>query len=157
MLNLNNVNMKKLRIFLSIGLMFIALFCVITSCNKDDVPNSISLKMRNSSNGGKSINWTNSSSSLYINESNNFVAYCWSNGESSIASVGKVKGLGRITEVPGGGWASQVAVSVGYGYVVRWKSNDASEYSYARVYVEDKIVGTSGGILGYQISYVEGF
>ncbi|MBQ7462478.1 MAG: DUF5036 family protein [Bacteroidaceae bacterium] len=83
--------------------------------------------------------------SISLNTSNNFVT----NG--SIASVGKVKGLGYITKVPTKGWTDKIAVVPGTGYVIRGSYMGKS--GCARVYVVDYIVDTTGGIIGAMIKY----
>lgn len=118
----------------------------------------------------------NSNIKLGISRSNNFYAEGRFEGNTSngvwvantetpfwsIASVGNVTGLGRINTIPETGWASEVAVHPGNGYVIRCKW-DGEIYSgtglyahfcrYARVYVEDWIESTSGGIIGAVIRY----
>ena len=62
-------------------------------------------------------------------------------------SLGTVKGLGNVSYIPTTGWASKVSVRSGNGYVA---------YSYGtfyRIYVEKEIVGTTGGIIGYDVKY----
>lgn len=62
-------------------------------------------------------------------------------------SLGTVKGLGNVSYIPTTGWASNVSVRSGNGYVA---------YSYGtfyRIYVEKEIVGTTGGIIGYDVKY----
>lgn len=62
-------------------------------------------------------------------------------------SLGTVKGLGNVSYIPTTGWADMVSVRSGNGYVA---------YSYGtfyRIYVEKEIVGTTGGIIGYDVKY----
>ena len=62
-------------------------------------------------------------------------------------SLGTVKGLGNVSYIPTTGWASKFSVRSGNGYVA---------YSYGtfyRIYVEKEIVGTTGGIIGYDVKY----
>lgn len=62
-------------------------------------------------------------------------------------SLGTVKGLGNVSYIPTTGWASKVSVRSGNGYVA---------YSYGtfyRIFVEKEIVGTTGGIIGYDVKY----
>ena len=62
-------------------------------------------------------------------------------------SLGTVKGLGNVSYIPTTGWASNFSVRSGNGYVA---------YSYGtfyRIYVEKEIVGTTGGIIGYDVKY----
>lgn len=70
-----------------------------------------------------------------------------------IVNLGKVEGLGSITQKPTTGWSSSSAAEVGNGYVVRFKhsssyGNSSLPYYYARFYVTDFMNSTSGGI-GY--------
>ena len=58
-----------------------------------------------------------------------------------------MKGLGNVSYIPTTGWADMVSVRSGNGYVA---------YSYGtfyRIYVEKEIVGTTGGIIGYDVKY----
>lgn len=62
-------------------------------------------------------------------------------------SLGTVKGLGNVSYIPTTGWADNVSVRNGNGYVA---------YSYGtfyRIFVEEEIVGTTGGIIGYEVKY----
>ena len=77
---------------------------------------------------------------------------------SSIAVVGKVKGLSSITmnKIPTTGWNSKAAAIVGYGYVLRYcyeghPDNGTAKYHYAALYVDSEIPSASGGVLGYII------
>ncbi len=79
-------------------------------------------------------------SSIHIGNDYNF------NGGYFI-SLGTVKGLGNVSYIPTTGWADMVSVRSGNGYVA---------YSYGtfyRIYVEKEIVGTTGGIIGYDVKY----
>lgn len=82
---------------------------------------------------------------ISINSAYNFVG----ENSCSFVSLGKMKGLGNITTIPQDGWNSSIAVNPGDGYVARVRSYDA--YDYARLYVINEIVGTSGGVIGYTI------
>ena len=77
------------------------------------------------------------SSSIYIDEANNFTGY---NNHISFVSVGKVEGLAKITEIPTSGWANSVAVVPGTGYIMRYYytydgENIKNIWRYARIYV----------------------
>lgn len=63
--------------------------------------------------------------------------------EYSIVSVGSVESLSKIDEIPEHGWASQVAVNQGYGYIVKMEGEWYYGYfcRYARVYVNQLING----------------
>ena len=62
-------------------------------------------------------------------------------------SLGTVKGLGNVSYIPTTGWASKVSVRSGNGYVAY------SNGSFYRIFVEKEIVGTTGGIIGYDVKY----
>ena len=62
-------------------------------------------------------------------------------------SLGAVKGLGNVSYIPTTGWASKVSVRCNNGYVAY--SNGA----FYRIFVEKEIVGTTGGIIGYDVKY----
>ena len=67
----------------------------------------------------------------------------------NFASVGSVKGLGNVTSIPTTGWASQVAVKPGNGYV----AYDIIRTKFYRIYVNNFIVDTTGGIIGAEVKY----
>lgn len=80
------------------------------------------------------------SSSIHIGNDYNFDG-------GYFISLGTVKGLGNVSYIPTTGWASNVSVRSSNGYVA---------YSYGtfyRIYVEKEIVGTTGGIIGYDVKY----
>lgn len=135
--------MKKTRL-LTILLMAMAVSLGCTSCEKED-DNGIEVNLRNANNGGGHVVvlgnvW------LTISGSNNFVV----DDGATIASVGHVSGLSRVTNIPNSGWSNQVHVKEGNGYVIR---NEAEDH-YARVYVADITIGaSSGGIIGATIRY----
>ncbi len=170
---------------MTLCLVAMTLGVAMTSCEKEDVdadgsttntplPGSITVKMRNEDNGETKIYIDRSVNGcyayLYINSANNFDLYTYqefrTDYDVEIASVGKVNGLGGITEVPGFGWSSEVSVFVGHGYVVRCRYReyiygsgeytDYSDYTYTRIFVHDEIVSTGGGVIGYTVSYIEG-
>ena len=85
---------------------------------------------------------------LWIDSSNNFIVDC-----GDIASVGSVNNLSRIKNIPETGWVDEIAVHPGYGYVIRYKENSNASYQYARIYVEEWIESTSGGIIGAVLWY----
>lgn len=147
---------------LVIGTMF-------TSCEKDDGSEGIQMRMRNRDNGNDriyllsvddTINYSGNWVCLGISSSNNFYVveehtYNASYSYCDIACVGGVSSLGKINNIPNSGWTDEIAVQPGQGYIIRhWDSKKKSRYfKYARVYVEEWIEGTSGGILGAVIRY----
>lgn len=84
-----------------------------------------------------------------------------------ISSMGPVDDLGGVKKIPDGGWSEKSAVQPGYGYVVRLKQDGKTSTStdgqltineknicrYARIYVVDWDVSTTGGIIGATIRY----
>ena len=103
----------------------------------NDPEGTISLSMRNADNGKTKLD------DIYI-KNENFVG-------ASFVSVGAVKGLGNVSTIPTAGWADQVSVIAGNGYVAY--SND----QFYRIYVVGDIVATTGGIIGADIKYQEPF
>ena len=153
-----------------IGSMLIALTIgtFFTSCEKDDGSLGIEMKMRNEGYDQLAMlyvdsayyydYWHSGHVVLKISGSNNFYLYGYNNNsDCDIVCVGNVRGLSRINNIPQYGWAKQVAVQPGQGYIIRSKNPSGSEYSqwckYARVYVVEWIEGVSGGIIGATIRY----
>jgi hypothetical protein len=95
----------------------------------------------------------------------------------SICGVGEVKGLGNITKIPTSGYTNPTAsgfyplninntlsCDVGCGYIVKIEEKEVNPDSYyysdktirqiyARMYVVEKIVSTSGGVIGAKVKY----
>ena len=85
---------------------------------------------------------------LFMGSTNNFfMGY-----GVEIASVGSVYNLSGVRNVPESGWVREIAVHPGYGYVIRY-GDEYDGYMYARVYVEDWILSTDGGIIGAVLWY----
>ena len=80
------------------------------------------------------------SSGIYIGNDYNFDG-------GYFISLGTVKGLGNVSYIPTTGWASKVSVRSGNGYVA------CDHGSLYRIFVEKEIVGTTGGIIGYDVKY----
>lgn len=115
----------------------------VISPDKDvpDPTGTVLLSMRNGD--GTSLN------GLYIGKDDNFNGYNW-----KIASIGPVKGLGNVADIPVAGWAYKVAVTPGYGYV----AYDGLSDEYYRIYVTDYITSaTNGGVIGADIKYQKPF
>lgn len=107
-----------------------------------DPTGTIELSMRNANNGKT---WLGN---IYIGSDDNFTgSNCY------IASIGPVKGLGNVSSIPVAGWAREVAVTPGNGYVVYDASND----EFYRVYVIDYITSTMGGVIGADVKYQKPF
>ncbi len=93
---------------------------------------------------------------LVMRSSNNlgFLDVNFSNFE--IASVGSVSSLSKIKNIPETGWVCEIAAHPGKGYVIRYNEvyeGNTGEFHYCRLYVEDWIKSTSGGIVGAVIWY----
>lgn len=69
-------------------------------------------------------------------------------------SLGAVKGLGNVSYIPTSGWADQVAVIPGNGYVVCYGGKSCTFY---RVYVNSSITDVNGGVLGTEVKYQKPF
>ncbi|MDE7136147.1 MAG: DUF5036 family protein [Muribaculaceae bacterium] len=107
-----------------------------------DPTGTIELSMRNANNGRT---WLGN---IYIGSDDNFTGInCY------IASLGPVKGLGNVSSIPVAGWAREVAVTPGNGYVVYDASND----EFYRIYVIDYIISTTGGVIGADVKYQKPF
>lgn len=103
----------------------------------NDPEGTISLSMRNADNGNTYLD------NIYISNENFRGAY--------FASVGAVKGLGNVSAIPSTGWAEQMSVIEGNGYVAY------SNNQFYRIYVVSDIVGTTGGVIGADIKYQKPF
>lgn len=103
----------------------------------NDPEGTVSLSMRNADNGKTYLD------DIYI-KNENFVG-------ASFSSLGAVKGLGNITIIPTSGWANQLSVIEGNGYVAYCNNQ------FYRIYVVSDIVGTTGGIIGSDIKYQKPF
>lgn len=99
---------------------------------------TVSLSMRNASNGNTKLG------NIYINSGDNFAG-------ANYTSLGIVNGLGNVSVIPSTGWASQIAVKPGHGYIAYTGG------SFTRIYVEDYVISTSGGVIGADIKYQEPF
>lgn len=78
--------------------------------------------------------------SIYIGDDYNFDG-------GAFISLGTVKGLGNVSYIPTTGWANKVSVRCDNGYVAYSNGN------FYRIFVEKEIVGTTGGIIGYDVKY----
>lgn len=105
--------------------------------NVNDPVGTVSLSMMK----GRSIyDGATGIGSIYIGDDYNFDG-------GAFISLGTVKGLGNVSYVPTTGWANMVSVRSDNGYVAY--SNEA----FYRIFVEKEIVGTTGGIIGYDVKY----
>lgn len=116
-----------------------------------DIPGTIELAMANTGNDKAGI-CPSGYTTLYVNEENNFDIR---KGKGEIACVGKVRGTGEIS-IPSKGWARELKVNVGYGYVFHQIAYD-SRYSYPSVYVYVFVVSERlnvyNQIVGYNVRY----
>lgn len=103
----------------------------------NDPEGTISLSMRNADNGKTYLD------NIYISNENFRGAY--------FASVGAVRGLGNVSTIPTTGWAEQMSVIAGNGYLAY------SNNQFYRIYVVSDIAGTSGGVIGADIKYQKPF
>jgi hypothetical protein len=93
------------------------------------------------------VGWTKPDN-FYLSNYGNLVSIC---------NVGNITGLGNITKIPVSGFtiptpsSTNIACETGHGYVIKFESN--SEIAYIRLYVVEKIVSTSGGIMGAKVKY----
>ena len=107
--------------------------------NVNDPAGTVSLSMMkgpSTSEGATRI----SGSYIYIGNDYNFDG-------GSFISLGTVKGLGNVSYIPTTGWADKVSVRNNNGYVAY------SNGTFYRIFVEKEIVGTTGGIIGYDVKY----
>ena len=163
------------------GIMFTS--CSKNSINDsvDTNEEGVEMRIRNTDNGGDTISllnvdsmyassysssgWYSAYSILTMSSSNNFrvetlveeVVNKKGFTNCKIACVGDVRGLGGIKNIPDGVWTEEVAVQPGYGYIIRHKTKDYEFQRlfcrYARIYVDEWILGVDGGILGAKIHY----
>lgn len=137
---------------------------IISACSKDDdnydgdgnikpdveVPDpegTIQISMMS----GNENNATFLDDAFYIGNDYNFKGsscYC--------VSLGAVKGLGNVSYIPTSGWADQVAVIPGNGYVL-CRYNYWSKPTFYRVYVNSNITDVNGGVLGAEVKYQKPF
>ncbi len=110
--------------------------------NVNDPVGTVSLSMMK----GRSIyDGATGIGSIYIGDDYNFDG-------GYFISLGTVKGLGNVSYIPTTGWANKVSVRCDNGYV----AYDPYRGFY-RIFVEKEIVGTTGGIIGYDVKYQSPF
>ncbi len=105
----------------------------------DDPEGTITLSMRNSNNGKTYLD------QIYIKDDNFAGAY--------FANIGDVRGLGNVSYIPKSGWAKQLSVVPGDGYV----AYDVYDDVFYRIFVTEHIVATDGGIIGANVKYQRPF
>ena len=127
-----------------------------------DPEETITVSMRNEGNGKTIIKPDGCHIAFCITNSNNFEGACW-----KFATFGKVNGLGNVTSIPTSGWATQVALATGNGYIGtsfmgeptthnsawQWFNCDqTASVTFVRLYVVDWITSNSY-IIGAKIQY----
>jgi len=76
----------------------------------------------------------------------------------SICNLGAMKGLGNITNIPQTSYTTPqystttVACEVGHGYVIKFESLNYGTL-FVRLYVQESIINTSGGVMGAMVKY----
>lgn len=94
---------------------------------------------------------------LWIDCANNF---CTNNLSSRfLIDLGSMKGLGNIESIPPmiEGWAHQVKVIPGHGYLMRYYDYNEERTAYYRIYVCNYIKNAVGEIIGADIKYQKPF
>lgn len=103
----------------------------------------------NIGNDGNNIMLTENTG-IKIQQDNNFIIYN-THRMADIVSMGKAYGLLDVDIVPNAGWSKVVAVLPNYGYLIR--EYNYGHFTYIRLYVEDYIIDTTGGIIGACVKY----
>lgn len=122
------------------------------SANVPDPAGTIELSMRREDQGDTHLN----ESGIHINKSDNF-SFDYYSGK--IASYGEVKGLGNVGNIPTNGWADEITVKPGYGYVAYCYNGyyDVENGQYYRFYVVDYITTAGGSVIGADVKYQKPF
>ena len=149
-------------------------FFVLTGCKKDaDNENSVSDPQ-----GTITANISESSYFHVFYDDDNFAivtvrwcspdnfylekSYTWfyeENWKISICDLGSMKGLGNITIIPASGFTvpayknTSIACETKHGYVIKCERIGLGQVVYVRLYVEESIISTSGGIMGAKVKY----
>lgn len=143
-------------------IVFLSLWGILCGCGKDEIPGdnpekevddptgTILVSMRNENNGKTAIA-PKDAGSFYIDEADNFKGY----SSYEFVTLGQMKGLGNVTRIPADGWAEQVAVRPGYGYVAAYSGG--SSVVFTRLYVDSYMTAVGGGIIGAAVKYQSPF
>ncbi len=86
---------------------------------------------------------------IYIDASDSFTS---ENGWM-FASLGAIKGLGSVTEIPWDGWASTAKVKKGNGYI----AYSPLQNKFYRLFVSNSATDEMGTLTGFQIKYQQPF
>ena len=127
--------------------------CIKVNGSDGNDNTGIEFRMRNKDNGWDGVSFGNAGVGLAMSSSNNFFFPEGGYSLADIASIGRVNSLSGITTIPNSGWCDEIAVHPGTGYVIRYKNFDTDSFHYGRVYVEEWIESTSGGIIGAVLWY----
>jgi len=125
-----------------------------------DPSGTIIVSIRNASNGSTRVTPDICHSYFGISNANNFIGYA---DDWKFSTAGITDGLGSIKKIPTAGWASQVSVMPGYGYVGASFSGvfggrlQTANVIYVRLYVDNYIKNTSGGVMGAYVKYQSPF
>lgn len=112
---------------------------VDAGANVDDPVGTVTMRMRNDT--------ETKLGSMVVTSDNNFQC-----SSGMIASLGKVNGLGNITDIPLTGWSDQMAITIGNGYVYY----DGNQYY--RIYTVNWLKDvTTDGIVGVELKYQSPF
>lgn len=166
--------MEKKRLLLPLAVL-ITIGLMTISCTKDNNGNDPEgtrvLYLRHDEGGVDLFSYFNQISNnigyygVSLLESNNFVCDGINDGVNGydfvkIATVGEVSGLAGVRKIPTSGWSRIIEAIPGTGYVVQNMVRFDEEgfhiepqNEYARIYVVDNIVNTSGEIEGVKIKY----
>jgi len=79
----------------------------------------------------------------------------------AVCDIGSVEGLGDVTSKPSSGYISKCLITLGHGYVVKYKHSHCqttdNTYYYARFYAYQWIEDTGGGIMGVDVKFQNPF
>lgn len=124
------------------------------SANVPDPAGTIELSMRREDQGDTFLDESN----IHINNSDNFEFDSGWSYNGKIASYGAVKGLGNVSNIPTNGWADEISVKPGYGYVAYlYNKNSVENGQYYRFYVVDYITTAGGSVIGANVKYQKPF
>ncbi|MBR4553655.1 MAG: DUF5036 family protein [Bacteroidaceae bacterium] len=124
------------------------------SANVPDPAGTIELSMRREDQGDTFLDESN----IHINNSDNFEFDSGWSYNGKIASYGAVKGLGNVSNIPTNGWADEISVKPGYGYVAYlYNKNSVENGQYYRFYVVDYITTAGGSVIGADVKYQKPF
>ena len=170
--------MQNLKFFLKRVCWGLALLVVVVACDKGgggyDNPNypddpykpvsdpegTILVAMRNLSNGSTNVTPDGCGGYFYIGKDDNFYGEIGSYSRWKFTFWGQCSGLGNVTSIPASGWADQVAVVPGHGYVGMCPNryNNPPDTTYVRFYVTEYMTAASGGgIIGAYVKYQSPF